>query len=95
MPVPLAPRVTLASEEQSHLESLIRAHATSQALALRCRVILRAAVSDCPSNLQVANELHGNRQTVGRWRCRYFQDGLSGLPAAPRLSRPRRVRSTI
>ena len=90
MPVPLAPRVTLAGEEQSHLESLIRADSTPQALAFRCRVILRAAAPDRPSNLQVANELHCNRHTVGRWRSRYLQDGLSGLQDAPRPGRPRR-----
>src|SRR5215510_9597469 len=84
MPVPLAPQVTLAGEEQSHLASLIRAHSTPQALAFRCRVILRAAAPDRPSNLQVANELHCNRHTVGRWRSRYLQDGLSGLQDAPR-----------
>jgi putative transposase len=90
MPVPLAPQVTLAGEEQSHLESLLRAHSTPQALAFRCRVILRAAAPDRPSNLQVANELHCNRHTVGRWRSRYLQDGLSGLQDAPRPGRPRR-----
>ena len=90
MPVTLAPQVTLAGEEQSHLESLIRAHATPQALAFRCRVILRAAAPGRPSNLQVASELHCNRHTVGRWRSRYLQDGLRGLQDAPRSGRPRR-----
>jgi hypothetical protein len=90
MPVPLAPPVTLAGEAQSRLESLIRAHSTPQALALRCRVILRAAAPDHPSNLQVATELQCNRHTVGRWRRRYLQDGLSGLQDAPRSGRPRR-----
>ena len=90
MPVPLAPPVILAGEEQSRLESLIRAHSTPQALALRCRVILRAAAPDHPSNLQVATELQCNRHTVSRWRHRYLQDGLSGLQDAPRPGRPRR-----
>lgn len=89
MPVPLAPQVTLAGEEQSHLESLLRAHSTPQSLAFRCRVILRAAAPDQPSNLQVANELHCHRHTVGRWRSRYLQDGLRGLQDAPRSGRPR------
>ena len=39
MPVPLAPHVTLADDERSQLESLVRAHSTPQALVLRCRVI--------------------------------------------------------
>ena len=90
MPVPLAPQVTFADDEQSPLESLLRAHATPHALAFRCRVILRAAAPDRPSHLQVASELHCNRHTVGRWRSRYLQDGRSGLQDAPRPGRPRR-----
>ena len=90
MPVPLATPVTLAGAEQSRLESLIRAHSTPQALALRCRVILRAAAPDHPSNLQVATELQCNRHTVGRWRRRYLPDGRHGLQEAPRPGRPRR-----
>jgi putative transposase len=91
MPVPLAHAVTLGCDEQSHLESIVRAHSTPQALGFRCRLILRAAAPDRPSNLQVAQELHCNRHTVGRWRSRYLAHGLSGLQDAPRPGRPRRV----
>jgi putative transposase len=90
MPVPLAPHVTLAHDEQSRLESIVRAHSTPQALAFRCQVILRAAAPDQPSNLAVAQELHCNRHTVGRWRSRYLAHGLSGLQDALRSGRPRR-----
>jgi hypothetical protein len=90
MPVPRAPQVTLAADEQSRLESIVRAHATPQALAFRCQLILRAAAADCPSNLQVAKALNGDRHTVGRWRSRYLVHGLRGLQDAPRLGRPRR-----
>ena len=90
MPVPLAPHVTLAHDEQSRLESIVRAHSTPQALAFRCQLILRAAAPDRPSNLQVADELQCNRHTVGRWRHRYLAHGLHGLQDAPRSGRPRR-----
>lgn len=90
MPVPHAPPVTLAHDEQSRLESIVRAQSTPQALAFRCQVILRTAAPDRPSNLQVANELQCNRHTVGRWRRRYLAHGLSGLQDAPRPGRPRR-----
>ncbi len=90
MPVPIAPQVTLAGDEQSRLESIVRAHSTPQALAFRCQVILRAAAPDRPSTLQVASELHCNRHTAGRWRSRYLAQGLSGLQDAPRPGRPRR-----
>jgi len=90
MPIPLAPHVTLGCDEQSHLESIVRAHSTPQALVLRCRLSLRTAAPDRPSNLQVAQELHCHRHTVGRWRSRYLAQGLSGLQDAPRPGRPRR-----
>jgi transposase len=90
MPVPIAPPVTLVRDEQARLESIVRAHSTPQALAFRCQVILRAAAPGRPSNLQVAQELHCNRHTVGRWRNRYLAQGLGGLQDAPRSGRPRR-----
>ncbi len=90
MPVPRVPQVSLANDEQRRLESIVRAHSTPQALSLRCQLILRAAATDRPSNLQVAKELHCDRHTVGRWRHRYLAQGLSGLQDAPRPGRPRR-----
>jgi hypothetical protein len=90
MPVPLAPPVILGGDVQAHLESLVRAHSTPQALVFRCRLILRTAAPDRPSNLQVAQDLHCNRPTVGRGRRRYLAQGLRGLQDAPRPGRPRR-----
>ena len=89
MPVPRAPQLSLADDEQRHLESIERAHSTPQALSFRCQLILRAAAADCPSNLQVAKALNCDRHTVGRWRSRYLVHGLSGLQDAPRPGRPR------
>ena len=91
MPVPIACPVSLAPEEHARLESRVRAHSTPQALALRCRLILRTAAPDRPSNLQVATEMVCERHTVGRWRQRYVAHGLTGLQDAPRTGRPRRV----
>ena len=90
MPVPLAPPVSLTPDEQTRLEALVRAHSTPQALALRCRLILRSAAPDQPSHVQVATELACERHTVGRWRQRYLAHGLTGLQDAPRSGRPRR-----
>jgi transposase len=90
MPVPYAPPVTLADEERSQLEALTRAHSTPQALAFRCRLIVRAAASDHPSNLRLAAEMRCDRHTVRLWRTRYLAQGLAGLQDAPRSGRPRR-----
>jgi hypothetical protein len=90
MPVPIARPVALPPEEHARLESLVRAHSTPQALAFRCRLILRAAAPDRPSNLQVATAMDCERHTVGRWRRRYLAQGLNGLQDAPRSGRPQR-----
>ena len=91
MPVPSARPVSLPSEEHARLESLVRAHSTPQALAFRCRLILRTAAPDRPSNLQVATERACERHPGGRWRQRYLAHGLSGWQDASRSGRPRRV----
>ena len=90
MPMPLAPPVSLTADERTRMEALVRAHSTPQALALRCRLILRSAAPDQPSNVHVATELPCERHTVGRWLQRYLQHGLTGLQDAPRAGRPRR-----
>ena len=90
MPVPLARPVSLPSEEQPRWEALVRAHSTPQALALRCRLMLRSAAPDQPCNVQVATEWACERHPVGRWRQRSLQHGLIGRQDAPRAGRPRR-----
>jgi|SRR5579862_924079 len=89
MPDPFAPAIVLDREAQGRLQALTRAHSTPQALVFRCRLILRLAARDQPSNLQVANEFGCSRNTVVLWRARFLQHGLAGLQDAPRSGRPR------
>ena len=89
MPNPFAPPIVLDREAQNRLQALTRAHSTPQALVFRCRLILRLAAKDQPSNLQVANEFGCARNTVILWRKRFLQHGLAGLQDAPRSGRPR------
>ena len=89
MPHPFAPTLDVSPEEFHRLQVLARAHGSPQALVFRCRLILRIADDDQPSNLQVANEMGCNRTTVALWRTRYLQNGLPGLQDAPRSGRPR------
>ena len=65
MPVPIACPISLAPEEHARWEALVRAHSTPQAFAFRCRLILRVAAPDRPSNLPVATELACEHHTVG------------------------------
>jgi transposase len=90
MPTPVSAKVTLSESERARLEALLRAGSTPQALAFRCRLILRAAAVDHPSNLDISAEFRCNRHTVAVWRGRYLRDGLAGLQDAPRSGRPRR-----
>src|SRR3954452_7361877 len=89
MPTPFGPALQLSVDEQQRLTMLSRASSTPQALAFRCRVILRVAASDQPANYEVAEELGCNRRTVGVWRRRYAAQGLAGLQDAVRSGRPR------
>lgn len=89
MPRPFASVVELSPGLRSQLEALARAGSTPQALAFRCRIVLRAAGPDNPANQDIAAELGCDRHTVGPWRQRFVATGLAGLQDAPRSGRPR------
>lgn len=95
MPMPVAPRISLSHSSQCDLTFLARAHSTPQSLALRARMILRAAEPDAPSNLQISRDLGCSNRTVGKWRKRYHDQGLAGLQDARRSGRPRRASSKV
>ena len=89
MPTPCAPRIILSQNARSDLHSLIRAHSTPQSLALRSRMVLRAADADQPSNLKISRELGCDNHTARKWRRRYLDLGLPGLQDAVRPGRPK------
>ena len=91
MPTPIAPRIILPQNARMDLQTLARAHSTPQSLALRARMILRAAELDRPTNLQIGHELGCSNLTVGTWRRRYLDLGLLGLQDARRSGRPRTI----
>ena len=70
MPRPFASPRRLTDNERQGLASLARAHSPPQALALRWRLILRAAHLEAPPHLRVAADMHCHRQTVSLWRPR-------------------------
>jgi hypothetical protein len=89
MPMPFAPPVRLTDANRECVEALVRAHSPPQALALRCRLILRAAAPATPPTRRVATARPGDRHPVGLWRSRSMKHGLEGLQEAPRSGRPR------
>ena len=76
MPTPFAPRIILSQNLQTNLQALARAHSTPQSLALRARIVLRAADVDTPNNVQIGRDLNCSNHTVGTWRRRYLALGL-------------------
>ncbi|MDQ3677021.1 MAG: IS630 family transposase [Actinomycetota bacterium] len=85
---PLTPLV-LTRGDRSTLEQWTRRRTTAQALALRARIILRAATGH--SNTVTARELRVTKPTVGKWRARFVRDGLQGLLDEPRPGVPRQI----
>jgi hypothetical protein len=78
MPTPIAPRIIVAQNAHVELQTVVRAHTTPQSLALRARIILRAAAVDQPTNLQIGRELGCSNLTAGKWRRRYLALGFPG-----------------
>src|SRR5437867_1814574 len=93
MPTPIAPRIILSQNARRDLQAVARAHSTPQSLALRARIVLRAAELDRPTNLKIGHELGCANLTVGKWRRRYLALGLPGLQDAMRSGRPRPITS--
>lgn len=81
--------IMLNDQEKTKLQELARRGKTSQAMALRCRVILECAKGQ--SNQQVSARLKLSSPTVGKWRARFAKAGLAGLSDAPRPGQPRKV----
>jgi transposase len=85
---PLVP-LELTTEEQTLLESWARRRTTAQALALRARILLRAAAGD--SNTAIARHERVTKATVGKWRARFVRERLDGLVDEPRPGAPRQI----
>src|SRR5437764_8884073 len=80
--------IELTSAEAQQLKQLIRAHTTSQALALRAGILVRAYEHPEQSNQQLAWALGTTDRTVRKWRGRWVK--THELADAPRSGAPRR-----
>ncbi len=84
--------ITLQPADQEKLEMLARRPKTAQRLALRSKIVLRAA--EDVSNQQIARQLEVTGATVGKWRERFRVYGLEGLADEPRPGAPRKITDT-
>ena len=78
--------LSLSDEERDELQRWARRAKSTQALALRSKIIL--ACADGASNLEVATSLSIREQTVAKWRGRFVERRLEGLVDEPRPGRP-------
>ena len=83
----------LTTPERERLLEWTRRHKSSQALALRSRIVLGAAAGQ--SNRDIAREQRVTAQTVGKWRSRFLQARLDGLLDEPRPGAPRTISDTV
>src|SRR6266511_5574140 len=74
--------LVLTDEEREMLVRWSRRAKSSQALALRCRIVLACAQGT--TNKAVAAELGVWPQTVTKWRARFITGRLAGLVDEPR-----------
>jgi len=81
--------IELSENERETLTRWARRHSSSQALALRSRIVLGCAQGK--TNLAIAEELGCNKATVGKWRHRFAADRLEGLVDAPRPGAARTI----
>ena len=81
--------VELSGEERETLERWARRPKSSQALALRCRIVLAAA--EGRYNKEIAAGLGCHPATVAKWRTRFASRRLGGLCDDPRPGPPRTI----
>jgi transposase len=88
-PGPQLPELSLSDEERATLQRWARRRTSSQALALRCRIVL--ACAEGHSNQAVADRLGVSKPTVTKWRVRFLKRRLEGLADAPRPGAARTI----
>jgi transposase len=85
--------IELSDEERETLGRWARRHSSSQALALRCRIVLDAA--EGLTNTAIAQRQGCHAATVSKWRHRFAEDRLEGLVDAPRPGAKRTVTDDV
>src|SRR5260370_21152654 len=82
MEVPMAlgrpkAELILTSEQQEQLNAMAASRSLSAGLLVRARIILMS--SEGHSNLTITTRLRLSQATVGQWRLRFLEQGITGL----------------
>jgi len=79
----------ISPEQKEELQRWVRRPKTSQALALRARIVLASERE--ASDIAIAAQLGTTRETVGKWRRRFLRRGCDGLLDEARPGAPRQI----
>jgi transposase len=85
-------QILLSDDERQTLERWAQRPRSSQALALRCRIVL--ACAEGLSNVEVGQRLGVHPVTAAKWRTRFAARRLEGLSDEPRPGVPRSITDT-
>jgi len=81
--------IELSQEQRVALEGWARRAKTAQVLAMRARIVLRAAAG--LSSTAIARQFGLDLKTVSKWRRRFLEQGVDGLLDEPRPGQPRKI----
>jgi len=87
------PQIVLSHDERETLTRWARRQKSSQALALRCKIVL--ACGEGKMSKDIAAQLGINPVTVSKWRHRFAEARLEGLVDAPRVGAPRTITDDV
>lgn len=82
--------INLSAQERDTLQRWARRHSSSQALALRSRIVL-ACADEGRSRTEIARMVGCNPATVTKWRHRFAEHRLEGLLDEPRPGAARTI----
>ena len=79
--------IVLSVDDRERLEAVVRKRTASQRDVQRARIVL--AASDGLDNVEIAELVSVDVNTVSKWRKRFFEEGIEGLSDRHRSGRPR------
>jgi putative transposase len=82
-------KLILTAEQQEQLSGIAASRSLPVGLVMRARIILMSAEGQ--SNLVIATRLRLSQATVGQWRRRFLEQGITGLHDELRPGRPRLI----